>query len=135
MKFKKVIVGTLSVLMTISLFSIAAKAQTIGLNFRLPAYGSIDSDYANKHDTEDKAYVRINSLGWVQRGDSFTFWVVNPNGTQLTDSVSINSAGSVYNPYYYGNNGSYYCGWDLKLRMKTGTFTYHECDVTGLFTP
>lgn len=134
MKKKKIIGGILSVLMTVSLLSIAVKAQTIGYSMQMPKTGYIDSGSANKADTEGTAYNTVDYLGWVGSGDYFKWWVINPNGTQLTDSQTFCDEGRFTTPYK-GNNGGYYVGWSLKLRMKTGPVTYHACDVNGRFTP
>lgn len=134
MKNRKIIWGLLTTLSVVSLFSVVVKSQTIGYSMQMPKTGSIDSGYATKSDTENMAYNTVDYLGWVGSSDTFKWWVVNPNGTQISESHTFCSTGRFKQPYK-NNNNKYYVGWNLKLRMKTGATTYHPCDVNGIFTP
>ncbi|GAA0076928.1 hypothetical protein UT300005_13060 [Clostridium sp. CTA-5] len=133
---RKVILGTVSLLMGISLLSIAANAQTKGYSLQMPAKGYRDTKVsARKSDTEDRAYNTVDYLGWNQDNDGFIWWIINPDdGKKLTDSMNFNHTGRFQTPYK-GDNANDYHGWDLKMRMKTDWFTNHECDVNGKFTP
>lgn len=135
MKRKKFILGGLSLLIGISLLSIAAEAQTMDYDIQMPATSYRDTNKsAEKADTESTAYNTVKYLGWVEDGNDFIWWMVPEDGTQISDNMHFSRLGH-FTTGYYGNNSRYYRGWQLRMRMKTGWTTNHPCDVNGLFTP
>lgn len=134
MKKKKILGGILSALIGISALSIVVNAQTIEFSLQMPSTGYTVTEPARKADNEDNFYLTITRLGWVEKGDGFLAYVVNPDGNQISKDLNFTREGK-YNKDYKGSNAHYYQGFDLNCRLKTDWNTYHPCDVRGRFTP